>query len=64
MALIDFKSQKVSSTQSEKRAFFLDLLPTAPEQPNVTIDDAGHFLQEEQGPTIAQHVLDFLGRTS
>ena len=46
------------------RDFFLDLLPTAREQPDVTIDDAGHFLQEEQGPTIAQHVLDFMARTS
>jgi len=46
------------------RDFFLDLLPTAREQPDVTIDDAGHFLQEEQGPTIAQHVLDFMDRTS
>lgn len=48
----------------EARSFFLDLLPTAREQPDVTIDDAGHFLQEEQGPTIARHVLDFLTRTS
>jgi haloalkane dehalogenase len=48
----------------EARDFFLDLLPTAREQPDVTIDDAGHFLQEEQGPTIAQHVLDFVERTS
>jgi haloalkane dehalogenase len=46
------------------RDFFLDLFPTAREQPDVTIDDAGHFLQEEQGPTIARHVLDFVDRTS
>ena len=46
------------------RDFFLDLLPTARNQPDVTIDDAGHFLQEEQGATIAQHVLDFVARTS
>jgi haloalkane dehalogenase len=45
------------------RDFFLDLLPTAREQPDVTVDDAGHFLQEEQGPTIARHVLDFVART-
>jgi len=45
------------------RNFFLDLLPTAREQPDVTVDDAGHFLQEEQGPTIARHVLDFVART-
>lgn len=43
--------------------FFRDLLPTAADQPAVTIDDAGHFLQEEQGPEIAEHVLDFVDRT-
>lgn len=44
--------------------FFRSLIPTASTQPEVTIDDAGHFLQEEQGPTIARHVLDFLDRTA
>ena len=46
------------------RDFFLDLLPTARKQPDVTIDDAGHFLQEEKGPEIAGHVLNFIDRTS
>ena len=46
------------------REFFLDLLPTAREQPDITIGDAGHFLQEEQGPEIARHVLDFVARTA
>jgi haloalkane dehalogenase len=46
------------------RGFFLDLLPTAREQPDITIGDAGHFLQEEQGPEIARHVLDFVARTA
>lgn len=46
------------------REFFLDLLPTAREQPDVTIGDAGHFLQEEQGPEIARQVLDFVARTA
>lgn len=45
------------------REFFLDLLPTARQQPDVTIGDAGHFLQEEQGPEIARQVLDFVART-
>jgi haloalkane dehalogenase len=48
----------------EARSFFLNLLPTARTQPDVTIDNAGHFLQEERGPTIARHVLDFVTRTS
>jgi len=47
----------------EARNFFLDLLPTAREQPDVTVDDAGHFLPEEKGPLLARHVLDFVART-
>jgi haloalkane dehalogenase len=46
------------------RDFFLDLLPTAREQPDVVVDDAGHFLPDEQGPTIARHVLEFVARTA
>ena len=43
---------------------FRSLIPAAGEQPDVTIDDAGHFLQEEQGPEIARHTLAFIDRTS
>jgi haloalkane dehalogenase len=46
------------------QAFFRALLPTATEQPEITIDDAGHFLQEEKGPEIARHTLTFVERTS
>jgi haloalkane dehalogenase len=46
------------------QGFFRSLIPTASEQPEVSIDDAGHFLQEEKGPTIAQHTLAFIDRTS
>ena len=46
------------------QGFFRSLIPSASEQPEITIDDAGHFLQEEQGPTIARHILDFIDRTS
>lgn len=45
------------------RVFFRHLIPTAREQPRIVIRDAGHFLQEEQGEAIAQHILDFIGRT-
>ena len=27
------------------------------------ISDAGHFLQEDQGPALARCVVDFIGRT-
>jgi haloalkane dehalogenase len=48
---------------SAARDFFRDLIPTAAEQPDVHIEGAGHFLQEEAGPALAQHVLNFIDRT-
>lgn len=48
----------------EAHQFFRFLLPTAAEQPEVFIDDAGHFLQEEKGHEIADHTLKFIARTS
>jgi haloalkane dehalogenase len=45
------------------RDFFLDLLPTARRQPDVVVDDAGHFLPDERGPTVARHVQAFVDRT-
>jgi haloalkane dehalogenase len=44
--------------------FFRKLLPTAKDQPEITIEGAGHFLQEEKGETIAQHVHEFIQRSS
>lgn len=43
--------------------FFRNLIPTAKNQPEVVIKDAGHFLQEEKGEEIAQHILDFIARS-
>ena len=44
--------------------FFRRLLPTAGEQPEVFINDASHFLQEDQGEAVAEHILAFIARTS
>ncbi len=43
--------------------FFRRLLPTAGDQPEITIRGAGHFLQEEKGAEIAAQVLAFIERT-
>jgi haloalkane dehalogenase len=43
--------------------FFRTLIPTARDQPEVVIKDSGHFLQEEKGEEIAEHIVDFIART-
>jgi haloalkane dehalogenase len=44
--------------------FFRDLIPGAQDQPEITIENAGHFLQEEKGEEIAQHISEFMQRTA
>ena len=43
--------------------FFRRLIPSASEQPAITVEGAGHFLQEDKGPEIARHILDFIDRS-
>ncbi len=43
--------------------FLRKLIPTAKNQPEIVIRDAGHFLQEEKGQEVAQHILDFVDQT-
>jgi haloalkane dehalogenase len=40
-----------------------DLIPTASEQPDIWIEDAMHFLQEDAGEEIAGEIVDFVDRT-
>jgi haloalkane dehalogenase len=42
--------------------FFRHLIPSAKDEPEITIRGAGHFLQEDRGDEIAQHVREFLTR--
>lgn len=44
--------------------FFRKLIPSASEQPEITIQGGSHFLQEDKGEEIAEHILAFIDRTS
>ncbi len=44
--------------------FFRKLLPTAKDQPIIRIRKALHFLQEDKGEEVAQHIIDFISRTT
>jgi len=43
--------------------YFRAIIPTAKDQPEITIENAGHFLQEDKGEEIAGHILEFIERT-
>jgi haloalkane dehalogenase len=43
--------------------FFRQLIPTAKDQPEITIKDAGHFLQEDKGEEVAEQILQFIEGT-
>lgn len=60
-ALVMF-SDKDPITRSGYR-FFRKLIPSAKDQPEIIIKNAGHFLQEDKGEEIAHQILDFRERT-
>ena len=49
-------------TRGGDRAF-QRLVPGAKGQPHTTIEGAGHFLQEDKGPELAQVIIDFIVST-
>ena len=44
-------------------AFLQATIPGAKGQPHTTVSGAGHFLQEDKGPELAQVIIDFLAQT-
>ena len=43
---------------------FQSRVPGAAGQPHRTIENAGHFIQEDKGPEVAEAVVDFVRRTA
>ena len=43
---------------------FRERIPGAVDQPHVTIEGGGHFLQEDRGPELARLLVDFIERTT
>ncbi len=39
-----------------------NLLPTAQDEPDTWIEDAGHFMQEDKGPEVAEEIVRFVER--
>ena len=60
-ALVMFSDKDPVTGGGDK--YFRSLIPTAKDQPEIIIKDAGHFLQEEKGEEISQYILDFISRT-
>lgn len=44
------------------RDLFRELVPSAADEPDIWVDEAGHFLQEDAGEVCAEHIVDFVDR--
>ncbi len=59
-ALIMFSDKDPVTAGGDKG--FRRLIPSAQQEPEIVIHDAGHFLQEDKGEEIAQHIVEFIER--
>lgn len=59
-ALVMFSDMDPVTGGGEKD--FLRLIPSAKDEPEITIEGGGHFLQEDKGEEIAQHITEFIER--
>lgn len=59
-ALIMFSDKDPVTVGGDK--YFRELIPSAKNEPEITIREAGHFLQEDKGEEIAAHIAAFIER--
>jgi haloalkane dehalogenase len=59
-ALVMFSDQDPITKGGDRP--FRERIPSAKDQPEITIKDAGHFLQEDKGEEIAERILEFMDR--
>ena len=59
-ALVMFSDKDPITAGGDKA--FRALIPSAAAEPEITIHDAGHFLQEDKGEEIARHIAEFIER--
>lgn len=60
--LLAFSDQDAVTGGGDKP--FRERVPGAADQPHVTIEGGGHFLQEDRGPELARVLVEFIQRTS
>jgi haloalkane dehalogenase len=60
-ALVMFSEDDPITKPAER--WFLENIPTVKDEPEIIIERAGHFLQEDQGKKLAEHIHDFILRS-